>query len=242
MLLVKNLVWFAAGMVTGLTSIGGNLVAIPIISLLAPARAAIVVASVAGPVMSCGLALIYRKHILWKESLCLAIAGMCGIPPGIYFLSKASPATLLLSSGICVAIFLIWHFPGSLFFRTESVSILGTIPLGFVSGLMMGSTGMGGPFLAIYAFLRQWDIKAALANIQLVCALYIIPMLPFHYNAGLYGQNELLEALLAGLVAIAGVIAAMPISSRVDTELFRKLLLGMIMFSACTLFARAYAA
>lgn len=239
LLVYINLIWFLAGLVVGLTSFGGNLFAVPLLTFVMPARDAVVLGCLLFPAMCLTLALLYRKAILWREVLLLGLSSGPGIPVGIAFLSRASSRTILLVAAFSVFLFLLWQWIASRRkFAARPLHMGWAVPLGIVSGLMTGATGLGGPSLAFYALARQWNKKNTLGTLSMTAMVSFVFLVPLQWQAGLYTPELLKAGLWSSGIAILGIFAAMPLLSHINVRLFRILMLGMIAFSALSLLVR----
>ncbi|WP_308620955.1 sulfite exporter TauE/SafE family protein [uncultured Desulfovibrio sp.] len=234
-----NLIWFLAGLIVGLTSFGGNLFAMPLLALVMPARDAVVLGCLLFPAMCVTLTVLYRRAILWREVLVLGLSSGLGIPLGIAFLSRASSRTILLVAAFCVFVFLFWQwFATHRKFAARPLHMGWAVPLGIVSGLMSGATGLGGPPLAFYALARQWNKESVLGGLSMAAMCSFVFFFPLQWQAGLYTPELLKTSLWSSAAAILGIFAAMPLLSRINMRLFRALMLGMIALSALLLLVR----
>lgn len=242
-LLFQGFIWFLAGMVTGVTSFGGNLFAIPMLTLAAPVREAILQGCLSGMSMICAVSCIYRRWIPWREVLCIGLATLPGVPLGVAFLQYAGPGLLLCAAGASLILFLLWQWLSRRLHAAEGpVSRWWSLPLGVAAGIMMGAVGMGGPPIALYAYLRHWGKEATIGGLNAACVLTLLGVLAGQWEAGFY-TAPILKASLAGAVcSVGGIVASVPLVRRLNARLFRRLLLVMIGFSALMLLARGFLA
>lgn len=237
--LYQGAVWFFAGLLTGLTSFGGNLFAIPLLTLAMPAQDAIVIACLSGTVMILSLSFLYWRAARWGEIVCLGLATMPGVVLGVAFLQHAGPRLLLLAAGASIVLFLLWQFLSSqLHVGEKPVSRWWSVPCGLAGGLMMGAVGMGGPPIVLYAYLRHWGKEATIGGASLTAIITFLALLPSQWGAGLYTGPLLKAGLLSALFSFAGILASVPLVNRIDTLLFRRLLLFMLALSAGMLLVR----
>lgn len=234
-----NTLWFLAGFVTGITSFGGNLLAIPLIALVMPPREAILYGCLSGAAIFLGVTLPYIRQIIWKETVILSLSTFPGIPLGIWFLGNAGPAAILLAAGACLCIFLFWQFIGSKLNRKETpVPIWASVPFGFCSGIMMSAVGMGGPPLVLYAFLRHWPKEETIATVNMVSVIIMLVVVPWQHGAGLLTPHLLKMGATGAIFGFIGIAASIPVLHRMNIVLFRRLLLAMLSFSAIILIVR----
>lgn len=234
-----NAIWFFAGLIVGVTSFGGNLFGVPLLTFVMPARDAVVLGCLLVPALCVAMVLVYRKDILWREMALLGLSSGAGIPLGLFFLRWSSSRTILFAAAFCVFVFLFWQWFASR--RTVASTPLGmawAIPLGILSGIMAGGTSLGGPPLAFYALRRQWDKRSTLGTLAMTGMLTTAFLLPMQWQAGLYTPELLKLGVWGSVFAILGILASLPLVSRINVRLFRILMLIMIGFSALSLLVK----
>lgn len=233
-------IWLAAGFMTGITSFGGNLIAVPLLLFIVSPHDAIFMGYSAGGTMCLVIAMVWYRHILWKELFLLAPITFLGIPLGVLFYKYVHVKVIFLSAGSLLLAFLLWNALASLLtINKQLINRQWLLILGAVSGFLNSSIGMGGPPLAIYAFMRNWDTKEALATIN-ACACIIMPVIIF-INLQYSISNNLISlqnSFISSICAAFGVITSIPVIHYINKMLFRKIILLMIMFSCISLYVR----
>lgn len=233
-------IWFLAGLVTGLTSFGSNLIAVPLLTFVFGARESILIGCLSATCIFIALALIYWRATAWRETFYLVAAALVSVPAGAWFLRYAGSSTLLLAAGFALVLFLAWQFALARLKKTrKTIGPWFAWPMGLASGALMGGVGMGGPPLVLFAYLRKYDAPVAISTINAASAAIMLSALPLQYADRLYSPEILRLGLLGGLSAIIGIIASVPLVKRLDIRFFRKLLLLMLALSALALLARA---
>ncbi|MDE7241461.1 sulfite exporter TauE/SafE family protein [Desulfovibrio sp.] len=235
--------WLLAAVLSGLTSFGGNLFAVPLITLALPPREAILFGTLSGSAIFLGMAVVYARHVLWRETALLTAAALGGIPLGVWFLANAGARALLLAAGSALSLFLLWQF-GSRFLRKgeRAVPMWCAVPFGLLSGIMMSAVSFGGPPLVLYAFLRHWEKTETLGTVNAVSIGIMAFVIPWLWHKGLFTGELPLLGLAGSLAAFVGIAVSIPLARRLPTEIFRRLLLGMLVLSAIMLFWRGFAA
>lgn len=232
-------IWFFAGLLTGLTSFGGNLFAIPLLTLAMSAQDAIVIACLSSTVMILALGILYRRGALWREIFCLGGATMLGVPLGVAFLQHAGPRLLLLAAGSSIVIFLLWQFfSARLHVAERPISRWWSVPCGVAAGIMMGAVGMGGPPVILYAYLRHWSKESTIGSASITAFITMLALLPAQWGAGLYTGPLLKSALVSAVFSLVGILASVPIVHKINALLFRRLLLFILATSAGMLLVR----
>lgn len=231
-----------AGFVAGITSFGGNLVAVPFVTLIMDPHTAILSGCISGSAVFWGLTFAYWKNIRWRETLFLISGALCGIPPGIMFLQRAGTAAILLAAAIALLIFLGWQFSMHVLRRTQSrMASFYAFPFGFFSGIMMSGLGlgMGGPALVIYSFLRCHAKDEILSTVNAASGIMMLFILPWQYFRGLYDLQIFISGLAGGIFALFGIAISIPVLKYINGRIFKQLMLGMLLLSAIVLLLRA---
>lgn len=233
-----NIVWFLAGFLNGVTSFGGNLFAVPLMTLVMGAKEAIVFGCLVGTSITVGISVFYHRNLPKKEFLLAFFSMAAGIPFGLAVLKVASPKAMLIGSGMIILIFLMWQFAAGRLHKTFRVSVWGIIPAAMLAGALLGATGMGGPMIAMYAVLRGWSKEVTLSMLNTTAALSMIFLIALQWLHGMYTQEMLHAAAWAMPCSVIGVLVSVPLIRRLNPHVFRVLLLGMLACSMLMLFAR----
>lgn len=229
-----------AGLITGLTSFGSNLIAVPLLTFVTSARDSIIIGCFSATCIFITLALIYWRSIVWSETLLLVTGALVSVPAGTWFLKYAGSSLLLFAAGFSLIIFLLWQFALTRLRKKQAraKSWLALL-MGLASGIMMGGVGMGGPPLVLFAYLRDYTPPVAISTINAASAVIMAAALSMQYVEGLYTADLLISGMDGALAAIIGILISIPLVKRLDVSFFRKLLLLMLALSAFALIGRA---
>lgn len=229
----------ASGFIVGVSSIGGNLFAIPLMALLIPPQDAIVVGSLSCIPVLVSVGLIYWRDLPWLDIAALCVASALATPLGAWLLAHAGSRALLICAGGAVALFLVWQgLAARLKNGGRAVSRLAAVPCGLAAGVMAASVGMGGPPLAMYAFWRHWDKKTTIGGCSLANGLQMLACVPAQGAVGLYSRHLLELSGWATVAALAGLLLSLPVLRYINLCLFRKIILGMLGLAALNMLAR----
>ncbi len=232
------LLWLVSGFINGLTSFGSNLVAIPVMSLLMPPKDAIVVACFGGLAVTVAIVFLYRGSLDFKELARFFIPCMATVPLGAAVLDALSPAALLLLAGFVMLLFLLWQALASRLTSVASCPSWSVYAAGGAAGLLVAATGLGGPPFAVYAMLRRWNKEKSLAMINMSGILALLPAIAFQWRQGLLTPDVRHAAAVVVPAAVVGVLCSLPLIRRMNVELFRRLVLGMVALATATMFVR----
>ena len=233
-----NVVWLLAGFLNGVTSFGGNLFAVPLMTLVMDTKEAIILSCIVGTAITVSIAVVYHGKLPKLEFMLAFFSSLAGIPLGMTVLKLASVGAILIGSGMILLCFLIWQAVAGRMHKAFMVPVWTIVPAGFLGGVLLGATSMGGPVLAMYAVLRGWSKEATISVLNTMAALSMTMLVVFQWRSGLYTPSILDNALWAVPCAVIGVLASVPVIRRLNPVIFRRLLLALLTFSTAMLFVK----
>ena len=148
------LVLLLAYVVRGLAGFGSGLIAVPLLSMVAPVTTVVPVATSLDYIGSAGQSARSTGHVAWREQLLLIPFSLIGVVIGILFLRRAPTGALSRALGAFVVIYAIYQL---LPLPPLPRSRLAAIVCGMLAGVVGTLFGTGGPFYAIYFNLRGLD-------------------------------------------------------------------------------------
>lgn len=233
------LIQAGAGLIIGLTSFGGNLFSIPLMSWIVNGRDAIVIGCLAFAPFTIIMPLIYYKHIIWKDSIVMGITGLIGAIPGTWLLARIPVKILMLLAAGGIILFLAWQIARIYLEGLNlKIPVWASIPCGFIGGIISGTIGMGGPPVVFYTYLRGWDHPTTVGSLSITFFLANLGIFYGQWAEGLYTPEVIKLSLYAAVGAAAGFMISIPIARRVSVSLFRKMVLGMLSICAVILIWR----
>ncbi len=221
--------WFIAGFITGLISIGGTMVAVPVLILFMPPSVVVPIACLAGLVQTVFLSLLNHKDCLYATTARLLIASVPGSVAGVALLMYVSAAHIQLLAGMVMILFVIMQYVRErqqLIVRPEKTWL--TQSVGFGTGLLAGAISLGGPPIGAYALYLGWTPKQCLGTLSVYSTLLLIVVCLAQGFAGMYTPEVLKLAIIASLCSAAGVFCAAPLTSKIPVQTFKRLLLLVI--------------
>lgn len=231
--------WLIGGFIHGVTSIGGGMIAMPVVTFLTSPSDAILISCLTGFIIPLALAIIYRRHILWREVLFLSLGCLPGIPAGIALFTAVSGPALLFGVGSMLIFFVVWQYLSRKVRPTLPYHPISAFIAGVAGAFITSCTSLGGPILAVYAALRGWEKEHALASTSMFFNLLNVGLIFGQWHAGLYSQSLITAVSVSLPSAVLGVLISIPVVKRMPQQAFRKLLLGMILLSGFVLLYRS---
>ena len=213
--------------VQAVTGFGFALLAIPVIALNFHPAVAIVVASLAGGVLTANSMWRDRRYISVPHVTVVCLAAFAGMPVGVAVLLLAPERVVTGLVAVVVLISTALLYRGVRLPRGRQTEI----SVGLLSGALMTSTGINGPPLVI-AFQSQGMapriFRASLAAVftaQRIVAIVLIAL------AGKIGREALVLSALGIPAVLLGWEAGNGVFQRLDAARFRTVVLCMLMLS-----------
>lgn len=228
---------FAAAFVTGLAGFAFGMVAAGIwLHALTPLQTTILIVA---------YALLVQGYAVWKlrsaidlpRLLPFVLSSAIGIPVGLAVL-KSVPATHLRTSvGVLLILFSVYNLVRPKLPEMKQAGSAGDAGVGFINGLLAGSTGLGGILPTIWCSLRGWTRDEQRAVFQpIAVATFLMSLLAFG-GVGLVTPDAV-RLFLIGLPAlIAGTLLGWALYGKLDDASFRKIVLALLLVSGITLLA-----
>ncbi len=206
------LAWIAGGFVSGVSGIGGAMVAFPFLAMLLPVHEAIALTCIVNMVMDICLASLHfrfcRVSALWP----MLLASVPGSFAGLYILQICSGPVLQGAVGLLLLYYVYWQKT----FRARG-TIAHPRALGAVAGFGSGLLGT----LGVFFVLR--------ATVTLV----------LQGMAGFYTPTVLTCAMYGAPGVILGTCIAFPVVKHISQQAFRKVLLCVIAVAGLVCLVRA---
>ncbi len=220
---------YFAGVTQGLTGFGFGMVSAPLLLIfLSPSLVVPII--VVSAVLLC-IIVVYesRKWIDIKRIMPLLAAGITGIPFGTYILVFLEPALLKLFVGSVVVIFGIAFLTG--FRREVRRESAASAPVGFISGLLGGSTSMSGPPVVLFFTNQGIDKKVFRANIITYFLLLNSVISVAYVFGGIITREVVLYVSIFIPAIVLGTLTGIKLVNRVNEVLFKRLALIIVIVS-----------
>lgn len=218
-----------ASLVQSLTGLGFGLMIVPPLVMVIGAKDAVVVSNVLGTFLSAVLLVRSHGHVEWRTGSNLFVSTLVGMPLGLLVLVWIDPDVLQVVIAVTVIVFTILLARGM---RLHAAGLFGDALTGLASGVLRMSTSMSGPPVVIY-----------LQGRGLVSERFRATLAAFFTAGGLVGAMMFAAAgridrdvglqVGAGLPALAaGVLGGSALYRRVDENLFRRAVFGVLLSSS----------
>ena len=215
---------FAAALVAGLAGFAFGLIAAPAwLHVLSPGdTAALIVAF--GLVVQGVATWKLRRTLDWRRLWPFLAGGALGVPVGVVLLQWARPGELRAGVGVLL-----------------EAPALADGGIGFLGGVLGGSTGLGGILPTVWCGVRGWTSDEQRSVFQPV-AVAIFLMAALGLGTGGSISRATIELFLLGLpVLLAGTWLGLRLYGRLDPAGFRRIVLVLLLASGLGLIAETLA-
>jgi uncharacterized protein len=226
---------FLAAFVTGLSGFAFGLIAAGIwLHVITPVQTATLI--VAFGLLAQGTSVWKLRHALnWSRLWPFLLGGALGVPLGVGILEWVNPRHLREGVGAVLILYSLYSLV------RPNLKPLTTNPpadaaIGFLNGILGGATGLAGIVVAVWCGLLAWPKDQQRAVFQPVAVAV------FLMSAGWLGAKGAVSwdaawLFVIGLPALAsGLWLGLKLYGRLDEQVFRKLILVLLLVSGVSLF------
>lgn len=232
------LIWIVGGFVSGISGIGGGMVAFPVLAMLMPVHDAIALTCIVNAVMDFCLASLHFRFCHFKALLPMLLASIPGSFVGLYILEVCSGAVLQGAVGLLLLYYVYWQ---KTFRATGTIShprALGAAA-GFGSGLLGTAIAFDGPPVGAYGLCMRWEPRVLLGTLGVFFVLRATVTLILQGMAGFYTPSVLSCAMYGAPGVALGTYMAFPVIKHISQQVFRNILLVVIALSGLVCLVRA---
>ena len=229
-----------AAFVTGLSGFAFGMVAAAVwVYILPPPQASALIAAYALLVQ--GYAVWKLRHLLNLHRLMPFILGSAlGIPVGIAALRWASPIHFRIGVGLLLMLFSLYNLARPKLPEMKGAGRGADVAVGFLNGVIGGSTGLAGIVTVIWTSMRGWSRDEQRAVFQPTgVASFLMIILAFG-GIGIITLDTV-RLFLIGLPILAiGTWLGWALYGKLDEAAFRRIVLVLLLISGATLVASAW--
>lgn len=228
---------FAAAFVTGLAGFAFGLIAAAIwLHALTPTQTTTLI--VAYGLLVQGYAVWKLRHTLKASQLMPLILGSAiGVPVGIVLLRWVSPAHLRMAIGILLVLFSLYNLVRPKLPAVKGGGQAADAGVGFLNGVVGGSTGLAGILIVIWSNMRGWQRDEQRAAFQPTgVATFLITLIALGGVGLITADTVKLFALGLPVLAI-GTWLGWKLYGKLDEASFRKGVLVLLLISGAALVA-----
>ena len=213
---------FAAAVLQRTVGFGFALLAVPLLTFVVPAKAAVVVALLVGTATSSWLLVHLRHDVDPVPARRLGIGAVLGAPVGVVILRIIAPDSLRLLVGVTTCVAAAWVIGSSRWGRPDAADAprWRAWSLGVLSGVLATSVATNGPPVVYELRRRGLHGDAFRATVSVVFVLTDLVGLPLLAAAGLLTGATLAVAAISLVPCVVGVAIGSRVSRRMAPDHF----------------------
>ena len=227
--------WFIGAFINGLTGMGGALIALPLISLFASSKDAIIVSMISGFLVGLMSLLLYWRYINFRDVLGFWLPAVPGILLGVWTLKIVNIAWLELFLCILLVLHITVQLVQDWLGTCMAPRAVMKYVCGFGAGFFSGSLGVNGPVMAIYTSLMCMEKNRARGFFTSSMMASFVSLSVLVSN-GLVTEHVIHTVSWVAPVAITGFLCAWPLARRIRQSTFHTALLILLGVAAVSMF------
>jgi len=232
------LLWLVGGFVSGVSGIGGAMVAVPIAATFIPMHELIPLSCILNVVMDGCIACMHFRHCR-RSALWPMLAGtLPGAFAGLYILKVVSSPVLQGAVGVLLLYYVYWQCT----FRVKKVhseSWSRGSAAGFGASLLGTAISFDGPPIGAYGLYVGWSPRVFLGTLGVYFVLRGTLTCVLQAGAGLYTPAVLDYSMYGIPATMLGTTLALPVVKHINQILFRRVLLGVIVLAGIVCLVRS---
>ncbi len=230
---------FIGSTVLGTVGFGIGISTSPVLLLVFDPQTVVVVVNTVSLILFVLVIVKNRTDLQVREITPISIAGLAGVPVGVYVLGAVSAGTLRIAITVLI-LALTALIAVNVRGRLPSGGIIG-LGVGFVVSLLINATGIGGPLIVLYALSRGWSRNAVRASLSLYFLVIETAGVAGYIIAGLLTRERAALVLITALPLVMGFWLATYLIGRMNEVVFRKAVLSVIAITSVIVLAREVA-
>lgn len=236
--LIVCLTWFVGGFVSGVSGIGGAMVALPVVAMFLPMHETIVLTCLLNVIMDGCIAAMHFRHCRFSSFWPMMLGAIPGSVLGLYVLKLFPGEVLQVGVGLMLLFFVYWQRCSRIQARGESRPL--GCAAGFGAGLLGTSISFDGPPIAAYGLYAGWEPRVYLGTLGVFFVIRGLITCALQAGAGFYSSEVVHYALYAAPAVMLGTLCSFPVVRHIRVEIFRRVLMGIIACAAVVCLLRSF--
>ena len=241
-LLIFALGLAVAGFAKGTTGMGLPLLATPILAGIFGPRTAVVIVTI--PIFVANTLLVvqgWKRLAVLRDLWPILLASVIGTAIGVNLLARLDQRSFAVLISLMVAVFLfrgerLLGDPGARRARVAGTAV------GFVSGVLQGTTSIAAPLIGSYLHARRLEPRDYVVAVASVFQLNAIVQLVGYALLGLYTPDIVTIGLIGLVPTLLALMAGIAFRSRLDQARFRQVIVVLLIVSVANLLWRSFGA
>lgn len=221
---------FFSAMIQGATGFGFVIVASPIMLIMFNPSLVVPVLVLQGFLLALILLMKIYSFVDIKQIWTLVLSGIIFTPLGTYFLVNLDAGVLKAIIGAVVGLTAIAMLSG-MQLKAKREKLM-SIPVGALSGLLIGSTGLAGAPVILFFTNQDLEPRRFRANITFYLQSVSIVAFPSFFVSGVLTSDVFFMSALLFPASLTGLVTGIWLHSRVSQRIFRRIALAVVLVSA----------
>ncbi len=231
--------WLVGGFVSGVSGIGGAMVAFPVLAFFIPVHQLIPLTCALNVIMDACLAAMHfrycRSSALWP----MLAGSIPGSFAGLYILQICSGAVLQGAIGLLLIYYVYWQKTFRVRGSAAHPRLLG-VSAGFGSGLLGTAISFDGPPIGAYGLYMGWEPRVFLGTLGIFFVIRGSITVILQYCTGFYTSDVLRYLFFGAPGVISGTLLAFPVVRHIPQQTFQKVLLIIIGIAGVICLVRSF--
>ena len=233
-------IWLIAGalcggFINGLSGFGYGLAALPFWLIGSPPVIAAQLAALGSVLGQVQTFSTIRKSVTWRHVGPITVAGLIGIPVGVWLLPMVPVAAFKLGVGLLLISYCIFMLVIAGTWRVQNRRRDVELAAGFAGGITGGVAGIPGPVPVMWGAVQDWPRDDKRALFQIFNLATLVFMLVSTAVAGLMTFEFFKAAALVVPATIAGTFLGNWLYRQVDDNRFDRIVLSILLLSGAAL-------
>ena len=231
--------WLAGGFVSGVSGIGGAMVAFPLLALFIPVHELIPLTCALNVIMDGCLAAMHCRYCRFGALWPMLAGSVPGAFAGLFILQICSGAVLQGAVGVLLMYYVYWQKTFRVQGSVRHPRLLGTAA-GFGAGLLGTAISFDGPPIGAYGLYMGWEPRVFLGTLGVFFVIRGAFTVILQAGAGFYTPEVLGYVLFGAPGVILGTLLAFPVAKRIPQKAFQRVLLSIIGVAGLVCLVRAF--
>ncbi len=219
-----------AAFVRAVSGFGYALLATPLLTFVFEAKSVVVMNVILGSITSVLLLFQMRRHIDFRRVAFISLGSILGVPLGAYLLSRLDPSIIKLAIAVLVIPFSVVLLLGhSHRFKRDT---LGCGVAGFISGVLVASTSLGGPPVVLF-LLNQGLVTQRFVGTLAAYFLFIgVITIGAFSSLGMITADLLTKVAILLPTLFLGSYLGIKVLPRINAALFKRIVSSLVSVTA----------
>lgn len=230
--------WLVGGFVSGVSGIGGAMVAVPVAAMFIPMHELVPLSCILNVVMDCCIALMHFRHCRVSAMWPMLAGSLPGAFAGLYVLQLVSGAVLQGAVGALLLYYVYWQHSVRVR-QAQGESWMRGGAAGFGAGLLGTAISFDGPPVGAYGLYAGWNPRVFLGTLGVFFVIRGTMTCILQAGADMYTPAVLEYAQYGIPATMLGTLCAFPVTKHINQNAFRRVLLGVIVVAGVVCLVRS---